>query len=380
MGVASRGTVAGVGDIREATRSYDRWLARHVPVVAADVERKHARMAEGVFPLLRATFYRWCQHWRSLAGAERGATRVAAIGDLHLENFGTWRDLEGRLIWGVNDFDETTRAPWSLDVVRLATSAHLAIADQQVRLRRRDASAAILAGYRAGIATGERPFVLEERNAWLRRAANSELRAPPVFWAKMDALPLARKPPADAVAALLEALPGAETRPRICRRVAGLGSLGRARLVAIADWQGGRVAREVKALPPSAWWWALGREEGQEGEEGKEGKDAAATGRRDRTPRSSDPTVRQVGRWMVRRLAPHCARVELSDLLRERDEERLLFAMGFETANVHLRTAGAGARIAADLRAGRRDARWLNELAKVFADAIEQDFRRWRAG
>jgi len=354
------------GDIHEATRSYDRWLARHVPVVAADVERKHTRMAEGVFPFLRATFYRWCQHWRALAGAERGATRVAAIGDLHLENFGTWRDLEGRLIWGVNDFDETTRAPWPLDLVRLATSAHLAIADQEVRLRRRDAAAAIIAGYRAGIATGGRPFVLEERNAWLRRAANSELRAPPVFWAKMDALPVALRPPREAVAALVQALPGTDTRPRICRRVAGLGSLGRARFVALADWQGGRVAREVKALPPSAWWWATGRD-----------GDAGALGR---APRSSDPTVKQAGAWLVRRLAPHCARIDLSDLLRERDEERLLFSMGFETANVHLRTPGVGPRIMADLRAGPRDARWLNELARIFADAIERDFRRWRAG
>jgi len=329
-------------------------------------------MAEGVFPFLRATFYRWCQHWRALAGAERGATRVAAIGDLHLENFGTWRDFEGRLIWGINDFDETTRVPWPLDLVRLATSAHLAIADQEVRLRRRDASAAIIAGYRAGIATGGRPFVLEERNAWLRRAANSELRAPPVFWAKMDALPIARNPPRDGLGALLAALPGADARPRVCRRVAGLGSLGRARLVALVDWQGGRVAREAKALPPSAWSWAAGRAPG-------EGSRGVPPGR-ERAPRSSDPTVQQVGRWIVRRLAPHCARIDLSDLLRERDEERLLFAMGFETANVHLGTAGAGARIAADLRTGPRDARWLNDLAKIFADAIERDFRRWRAG
>jgi len=32
---------------------------------------------------------------------------VLAVGDLHVENFGTWRDAEGRLIWGVNDFDES---------------------------------------------------------------------------------------------------------------------------------------------------------------------------------------------------------------------------------------------------------------------------------
>ena len=42
------------------------------------------------------------------------------------ENFGTWRDAEGRLIWGVNDFDEAARMPYALDIVRLATSAVLA--------------------------------------------------------------------------------------------------------------------------------------------------------------------------------------------------------------------------------------------------------------
>ena len=32
------------------------------------------------------------------------AAQVLAIGDIHLENFGTWRDVDGRLVWGVNDF------------------------------------------------------------------------------------------------------------------------------------------------------------------------------------------------------------------------------------------------------------------------------------
>ena len=32
-----------------------------------------------------------------------------SVGDLHVENFGTWRDSEGRLIWGINDFDEALR-------------------------------------------------------------------------------------------------------------------------------------------------------------------------------------------------------------------------------------------------------------------------------
>ena len=50
---------------------------------------------------------------------------VLAIGDLHLENFGTWRDAEGRLVWGINDFDEAWALPYTNDLIRLATSARM---------------------------------------------------------------------------------------------------------------------------------------------------------------------------------------------------------------------------------------------------------------
>jgi uncharacterized protein (DUF2252 family) len=50
-------------DIVAATRSYERWMASRVTVVRADLVRKHQRMAENPFILLRATFYRWMQMW-----------------------------------------------------------------------------------------------------------------------------------------------------------------------------------------------------------------------------------------------------------------------------------------------------------------------------
>ena len=57
--------------------------------------------------------------------------------------------------------------------------------------------------------------------------------------------------------------------------------------------------------------------------------------------RSPDPFVRLKGRWIVRRLAPDCSRVELASIPQERDESRLLYSMGFEIANVHLGSAKA---------------------------------------
>jgi Uncharacterized protein conserved in bacteria (DUF2252) len=350
-------------DVREATVRYERWLGGHLRLVARDLELKHARMSGAIFPFFRGTFYRWCQTWLELAPAEARLARVRAVGDLHVENFGTWRDLEGRLVWGINDFDEATRLPWSQDLVRLAASAHLAIADEHLHLRRRDASAALLAGYREGLERGPRPYALEERNTWLRRVATSKLRDPTAFWARMDALRTARDPDAAAARALARALPEAGLLARLCRRVAGMGSLGRPRFVALAEWRGGRVAREAKATAPSAWLWATGR-----------GEAAGAP-----TLSSPDPTVHHDGRWLVRRLAPHCTRIELVDLPRQRDEDRLLHAMGFETANVHLATRGARARIRRELRA-RRGGGWLNDLAKTFSDVVASDWRRFRAG
>jgi uncharacterized protein (DUF2252 family) len=356
-----------VMDIFESTRRYEAWLGGHMPLVAADLALKHARMRLGVFPFMRATFYRWCQQWSAHAGAAGAATRILAVGDLHLENFGTWRDTEGRLVWGINDFDEATRLPWTQDLARLATSAHLAVTAEHLTVRRRDACGAILDGYREGLETGGRPFVLEERHAWLRRVATSDLRDPTAFWGRMNALPTARAPTASAVAALAAAMPASVAIDRVCRRVAGMGSLGRPRFVALGQWGGGQIAREAKATAPSAWTWASGRAEAAGA------RRAAQTG-----VRVPDPTVHRAGAWLVRRLAPHCTRIELTELPRERDEERLLRAMGLETANLHLGTRGAQAALRRELRA-RPGAAWLDALARALAETVEQDWAEWRA-
>jgi hypothetical protein len=82
--------------------------------------------------------------------------------------------------------------------------------------------------------------------------------------------------------------------------------------------------------------------------------------------------------WVVRRLAPDCCHIELSSLPEERDEARLLYAMGWETANIHL---GARERIGAvkkDL--GGRRGRWLHKAAKAMAEATRRDWKEWRKG
>jgi hypothetical protein len=114
-------------NIVKATHRFETWLGGHTTLVKPDLSLKHQRMAEAVFPFLRATFYRWMQIWPEICPDLAKAPRVLAVGDLHVENFGTWRDIEGRLVWGVNDFDEAAVLPYTIDLVRLAASALFAI-------------------------------------------------------------------------------------------------------------------------------------------------------------------------------------------------------------------------------------------------------------
>jgi hypothetical protein len=86
--------------------------------------------------------------------------------------------------------------------------------------------------------------------------------------------------------------------------------------------------------------------------------------------------VRFHGRWVVRRLAPDCSRIELASLSQDRDEARLLYSMGWETANMHFGTPQAIARVKQDL--GARRGRWLRKAAKAMLEATKKDWDKWR--
>jgi hypothetical protein len=355
-------------NIVKATNRYETWLARHTRLVKPDIRLKHQRMADSPFPFFRATFYRWMQLWPEVCPDLAKAPRVLAVGDLHVENFGTWRDIEGRLVWGINDFDEAGTLPYTIDLVRLATSALLASEEGHLRLQTKDACAALLDGYHECLVESGRPFVLEAEHRWLRQIATNELRDPVHFWAKMDALPkIPGKLPRKLRESLDRLMPEPGLEYRTVRRVAGLGSLGHIRVVAIAECHGGRIAREAKALTPSAIQWAS--------EKKASGKILYQT-ILDRSVRDPDPFVRLHGSWVIRRLAPFCSRIELAVLPSNRDEIRLLFAMGWETANIHLGTRDARKNVSRHL--DRLKPVELLSAAKDMAKAVTRDWRAWR--
>ena len=61
-----------------------------------------------------------------LAGTPVSGLAVQACGDAHLSNFGIFGSAERRLVFDVNDFDETLPGPWEWDVKRLAASMEVA--------------------------------------------------------------------------------------------------------------------------------------------------------------------------------------------------------------------------------------------------------------
>jgi hypothetical protein len=355
-------------NIVKATKRFEEWLGRHTRIVGPDLRLKHERMAESLFPFLRATFYRWVQVWPEVCSELGRAPHILAVGDLHVENFGTWRDTDGRLVWGLNDFDDVSLYPYTLDLVRLATSAILAAREERLAMKPKESTEAILEGYERGLREGGSPFVLEEEHGWLRSIALSKLRDPVVFWQKMDRLPALRGDvPESAREAIDHMMPEPGLRFRLVHRIAGLGSLGHERLVAIADWRGGRVAREAKALVPSSLHWLNPKR--------APGEILYSAVLR-RAVRCPDPYLQLRGHWIVRRLSPHCSRIELEALGSCRGELRLMEAMGRETANIHLGTEEQRRAILKDFR--KRTGNWLLRAALAMAAATGTDWKAWR--
>ena len=197
-------------NIVEATHAYEAWLAAAIPAPLnqPDLDYKHKRMADSdnPFPFLRGTYYRWAQQWATAVGDAADAPRVLSVGDLHVENFGTWRDVDGRLCWGVNDFDEADELPYMHDLVRLAVSVRFAKKAGGLDVGLGEGCATILDGYQKCLAANGQPFVLEEHHPGLRKLPMSAEREPCEFLRTMTTFPHDPEPKLseDALSALIE--------------------------------------------------------------------------------------------------------------------------------------------------------------------------------
>jgi hypothetical protein len=356
-------------DIIEATKSYENWMRRCTDVVESDLRYKHQEMCEDPFLFFRSTFYRWAQLWPELCPDVSHAPKVLAVGDLHVGSFGTWRDSEGRMCWGVDDFDESYSLPYTNDLVRLATSVKLAVDAEGLTIKFKQGCDAILEGYRQTLRVEGCPFVLAEGQQTLEKLGIDAIKPPDDFWPKLNRRPVVTDGffPPTARRAIEKTLPDRNLDYKVVRRQAGHGSLGQPRFVAIAKWCGAFIAREAKATIPSSCVWLTGKVDDCQTYYEKAIKSAV---------RSHDPYQQMVDTWLIRRLSPDANPIEIEDLPKTRDEMTLLHAMGAETANVHLGSKHQRKNILSDLH--KRKSTWLRNAAKEMAKATERDWKKYR--
>lgn len=370
-----------IRSVHEITDAYEAWMRERLPFVLEEhLAYKHDEMAgrdgkndgkrdtDAAFRFLRATFYLWAYRFRERLPelADDGVPRVLGVGDIHLENFGTWRDAEGRLVWGVNDVDEAAVLPCTNDLVRLVTSARLA----DLNVHGDDTASEVLSGYREQLKKRRpRPFVLAEREEHLWKLARGQSAHPERWWQehrKPDPLP-ADSPLGNVTDLLRGDFPDADLDIlALGTRRAGLGSLGRPRVVAVARWYGSLVCREAKAVLPSAWDWAGGDGDAK----------PHITGLLTSPARAPDPYTKVMSGWSIRRLAPDSGGIDIDKIDHVDDQRALLRSMGSELANIHLTKADP----AELLGYVRPDPQWLADAAQTMATAVREDRAEYSVG
>lgn len=357
---------------RKAAKRYEKWLSNYCRLDRKGLALKDEKMGESAFAFLRGSFFRWPHHLKAIEPGILRAPRVLGVGDIHLENYGTWRDGEGRLVWGINDFDDAADLPFTSDLVRLAASVLLEAAQRRTKasgLSGKVAVAALAAGYEQGLSGRPEPFVLEDRYPTLRNLAIATGKQAEREWRKIreDGEAKANSLGGSLHALLLTCLPAGTTDVRLYRRWAGLGSLGRPRYVAVGSWYGGLVAREAKAATPSALCMP------------KTGiANPLADYRRIEALgfRARDPHLRLADGWVVRRLSPEARKIEIAEIEQVTDRHALLEAMGRELANMHRGTAGTAAELRKAL--AKLPKNWLHRAAAAAAERIIEDYEAFR--
>ena len=354
--------------------AYEAWLARHCDVGRGrhqgTTQAQDDGKARSLF--LRATYFRWAGKIGSLvSGIDGCAPEVLAVGDLHLENFGTWRDEDGRLVWGVNDFDEAATMPYTLDLVRLVTSIQLA-SGATTTSTTRQAAKAVLKGYREGLGRPATGVAVRRRDLALAPCLAGPRASLRISGRRSMSIPRPshRRRRESQAGADREHAGGTvdEDSIRLCtpaaqgQRQPGTAALCRGRLLA---------RRAYFARGQGAG--ALGVDLGQWHQENPRSRiSSRQTKGRYRAP---DPLlhVRQQVRFPAHRR--RCRENRARQKGRRRYFTSGFLRPGFDLASVHAASLRGAGAIGKDL--DKRPPRWLNDAAVAAAAEVRRDFREW---
>ena len=128
---ASHGDWAPPAGRRDPIELLEEQAASRVPEL---VPIRYGRMLVSPFTFFRGAAYPMAA---DLAGAPRSGLEAQLCGDAHLSNFGAFAAPDRRLVFSINDFDETLPGPFEWDVKRLAASFAVAGRDRGFDAKRR---------------------------------------------------------------------------------------------------------------------------------------------------------------------------------------------------------------------------------------------------
>lgn len=356
---------------------FNRAFARRNPEL---LRLKVARMAASAFAFFRGTFHLFARdvldkswEWSPLmsgSGAE-----MDLVGDIHSENYGTYKAADGKVRYDINDFDETTRGRFDFDVCRLATSLFLAARERGDRWR----EAALVP--QAGLAV-----YAEQLPRFLKKGATYDVGeltpsgCPPVdelvrseaaekrseFVHRMTVPEDGRRriarslnyfnlPEAEQAQALrlLEdyvrrmpepSAPDYYKADDVCGRVAGIGSMGRFRYAVLVNGKGKKEARNVllefKESRPSAFDLYRQRETDQEAP-ARRAEQVIAVQRASQGASSAHLGFAVDGAmsFQVREIGPHDARIDFKIQKTTARLEKIAEVQATILARTHARAA-----------------------------------------
>ena len=133
-------------DRRDPVELLEEQAASRVPEL---VPIRYGRMLVSPFTFFRGAAYPMAA---DLAGAPRTGLQVQLCGDAHLSNLGAFAAPDRRLVFSINDFDETLPGPFEWDVKRLVASFAVAGRDRGFDVKERQAiNRAVTRSYREAI-------------------------------------------------------------------------------------------------------------------------------------------------------------------------------------------------------------------------------------
>src|SRR5215475_1776723 len=120
--------------VAEIIRFNRRFTGRYVD----PLRQKMERLSASPFGFFRGTFHLFATDMAAgsleVGQSDRpfGQVEVDIVGDIHCENYGTFKAADGAVYFDINDFDETTRGGFDFDCKRAATSLVLAMTTAKV--------------------------------------------------------------------------------------------------------------------------------------------------------------------------------------------------------------------------------------------------------